>query len=525
MGNGISSPQARSDVAPRNYLKKLMENEDIAHRIFLLLIDTDLLECRRVCRQWRNICNQLPLKVKLSFCSEISEKALRSYKSEPESKQDSSNQSPSSYEAQSIVHLLNSMPHLTHLTLSGVENIEVVTAIQSLKQLRSLNVRQSPVVFRSLSLDQFPQLTALSTMDPEFKLSEHPALSSRLKRLQVIATSLPPSKTNLVMGQLTQLHVLDDIRRSRPFATFFGDAFDIWGVPNLVNLVLETPVGLNMMTTSRCLENFSSLESLEVRNMEIVSDDFFQKLLSLKKLKALSLLSIRIRTLNVSFGSLTALNGLESLVLSDVGCRQWVQWTCCPSLSSFTGLTKLRILSEMSGDQYLEIEGLRDLQIVLRSPSEEAHLAGLSKLSNLESLSLDSISRVDPNWIAPLKKLKRYKDRCETVHEDLVSTLSKMTGLTDLDLPCMFERSEVFHKETSQLSNLVRLKVRNFVCEQQKGYMCLANGGLNHLRYLSLIGYALKKGEEEILKRKLPSLRKLSVHGMNLGIVELINEE
>ena len=53
-----------AEIASREAFESLLSQEDILRRVLVHLVDSGLHECRRVCRQWRDVCNRLPLKLR-----------------------------------------------------------------------------------------------------------------------------------------------------------------------------------------------------------------------------------------------------------------------------------------------------------------------------------------------------------------------------------------------------------------------------------------------------------------------------
>ena len=52
------------EVASRAAFERLLSQEQFLSRVLCHLVDDGLHECRRVCRQWRDVCNRLPLKLR-----------------------------------------------------------------------------------------------------------------------------------------------------------------------------------------------------------------------------------------------------------------------------------------------------------------------------------------------------------------------------------------------------------------------------------------------------------------------------
>lgn len=513
-------PRRRKANAKEKSLAELLKHECYLWKVLSCLVDSDLQECRLVCRRWRKMCSRLPVKLQL-HPTEASLAAVQKFPNAISVALRTSTREELArafWCRKDVLDCLKSMKALTHFTAPLDSDPELLECIRSLQTLESLDLSNSciPAVAAADILLSLKHLTQFSTASLQENFQEKPLTAVRnLKELGISREFLVTHTGQFMFPLLTKLTRLDlsdgawwrqllpgsDNSGAMPFS--LNAHFPSLAVLKFVPLNFFDDLNLHD------LQLLTSLETLDIRSASVDDPDLFKNLCLLQKLKALTLCEVQIEPQHTAFECLSTLKQLESLTLYPIYTDFYENQLDPPCLSEFTGLTKLHIYSCEGTKSLPHLASLRDVHIVVRGSDTRTTPDVVSSLTNLESLFLDTIRMVPSSVVLPLKKLKELSLICARVGKDFVSVLSCLTDLTYLDLTSC--NHNTFFRDINQLSHLLSLGLKNYIPEPEHSCMALGGGKLSRLRYLTLTNYVLDDDEQRALMKKLPSLRRLSV--------------
>ena len=209
-------------MAVNEKLANLLSQKYFLSKILIHLIDSRLHECRRVCRLWCEVCNQLPVKLKLSLnenvaaVSDIFPNAAVSL----EVRADAADEDDGFVETL-LASCMSSLRNIRHLVLGQtvewpllLDKLEPNT--ESLQSLLSLSVELTNQLNHSTTLDFLKFLTALTALtlegEPEDVQNSDPI--TEIQNLKSLAISLPflANRNGRLLfaasSQLTRLDIL-----------------------------------------------------------------------------------------------------------------------------------------------------------------------------------------------------------------------------------------------------------------------------------------------------------------------------
>ena len=225
MGHRVSCSvdRVRHGMADNEGLTDLLSQKFYLSKILIYLVDSGLHECRRVCRVWYEVCNQLPVKLSLPLdaniiaVSDIFPKAVAvSLEVEEEAADEDGN-----FVEGLLGSCMSSLSNLTHLALTRSVQWplllnELGPGSESLQSLLSLSVDVSNLRDHSDLLEFLKFLTGLTALtvtgEPRFVQNTKPIPEIRnLKSLTVGLPLLVTRNGQLIFAASTQLTRLDVI--------------------------------------------------------------------------------------------------------------------------------------------------------------------------------------------------------------------------------------------------------------------------------------------------------------------------
>ena len=223
-----------TEMADNEGIADLLSQKYFLSKILIHLVDSGLHECRRVCRLWREVCNQLPVKLSLVFNEKIA--AVSDTFPNGTVSLEVGEASPYEDAGFAEMQLESCMPFLLrnvrHLTLNRstqwprfLDKLE--PGSESLSSLLSLSVKQTSQLNHSATLDLLKFLTALTALTlegepiPDVQNSDPITEIRNLKSLTVSLPLLAKSDGQLFFAASTRLTRLDIL------PTYYNVYFDI----------------------------------------------------------------------------------------------------------------------------------------------------------------------------------------------------------------------------------------------------------------------------------------------------------
>ena len=503
-------------------LGALLEDKDILWHVLQRVEDVDVQECRLVCRRWRDASYDLPVKLKVSVPIEAESltSLARFHRAHSIhfSNRDGCWKPLSPTNRRDVLRCLAPLKHVTAVT-SDPPGDFVLDVLRDAPEgwsdtalVKSLGDRwrdkDDPLSPFLKSTMQLAALIDRPTSRSKALATSTPLTTELTLRLHhwmdlLNHQTLPP------MPHLTHLQIV------RTSSTPVHFALEEWTLqkclPRLVSLSINTWERLSKSSMdSTAFKLLTHLESLELEGIEILGDDVFLALSSIKGLHTLKLTHVWIQHHKDRFERLSQLKCLQSLTIYPI-LNEFQKEMPPPDLRDFVRLTKLHIYSCHSADSLPCVTSLKDIDISFCGGGRILRTHLLS-LVHLESLVVDIPVELPYRFLVSLTKLKRLTLRGEGAKQtDLMSAVASLPNLTSLEFDSWFADGRYFLRSLSHKSSLQSLTIRNEMQKPLSGCIILGRGYLTRLKHLTLIHFAHSPDEVEELKRSLPSLRKLQL--------------
>jgi len=523
----------------------LMEQECILVKIFNHLLEYGLQECRLVCKKWKEVASRrMPLKLSplLTDLSSLStmerfpnvsslvlNRALKG-------RTPHSNEGwmlPSSRQpfclSPDIVEFLASFKNLKHLDVSQVpaaipENL-VAECYRSLKNLHSLNLGQDCIghcigadyIAAVSLLSSLGNLTALTMIDSGLHEREGaipvPGLSN-IQRLTVSSHLLVWNDGVLLFPFLKNLRHL--ILSAAPFTVPWASPEQILGAITCYASGLRT-LSLPPMPSANVNQNvidilaqFARLESLSFYVTDGDNVDFFL-LGEMPHLRELKVYALCVTEAMVNwFSSLQKLRCLSysRLVNKDFSCKHFLDYVSQLTKLSFCGpmtgaLFEPRDLIELSVRDDYSGPGACDPELLLLN---QTRLEKLEIICDRLPVPSTVLSRLSLSKLKSLTLANVYVDR------DIFSTLSSLKELTELYFGAL--DTSTLRSDISLMTQLRSLTLRCHMTPVRFSHTllrCLRSGWLPRLHYFTLFDAVLSDEEQDILRERMPNLRRLLI--------------
>ena len=224
-GRLVSCPvdRVRRGMAANEGLADLLSQKHYLSKILIHLVDSGLHECRRVCRVWYEVCNQLPVKLSLPLNANItavSNTFPNAVAVSLKVRREAADEDGDSVEGL-LASCMSSLGNLTHLALTRSVQWplllnELGPGSESLQSLLSLSVDVSNLRDHSDFLEFLKFLTGLTALtvtgEPRTVQDANPIPEIRnLKSLTVGLPLLVTRNGELIFAASTQLTRLDVI--------------------------------------------------------------------------------------------------------------------------------------------------------------------------------------------------------------------------------------------------------------------------------------------------------------------------
>ena len=224
-GRLVSCPvdRVRRGMAANEGLSDLLSQKHYLSKILIHLVDSGLHECRRVCRVWYEVCNQLPVKLSLPLDANItavSNTFPNAVAVSLKVRREAADEDGDSVEGL-LASCMSSLGNLTHLALTRSVQWplllnELGPGSESLQSLLSLSVDVSNLRDHSDFLEFLKFLTGLTalTVTGEPRIVQDPNPIPEIRNLKSLTVGLPLLVTRngeLIFAASTQLTRLDVI--------------------------------------------------------------------------------------------------------------------------------------------------------------------------------------------------------------------------------------------------------------------------------------------------------------------------
>ena len=544
MAKQTVSGETRPSSSPFDYIGRLFEEDNwFLRKVLTYLIDDGLHECRRVCREWNNACNTLPVKLQQVPREHLS-KVLATFPNAVEVSCAGAFSSDDLGIARKLAGM-SSLKHLDRLRYAtdqmsaGVE----VHHTETYTRLQSLAVSLQTASFENFR-NAFPYLTGLRKLDVngmDIPYGDLPSWTpfeelNELRELTLFGGSLK-NGSNQIMFPAPALTKL----------TVNVEVFTNMSVPELLSVRCHlTPVSSSLLTLSfQTVGHYAgTLRSLNLSNVRARSVEPSRMWTGLKCFDQLEVLEMHIivvepeESLDSLFSVVAAIDTLRSLALSmhsyprhsigDVFCfltklqsLSLVVYTSflrarrvSVCVSQLTRLTSLKLGGVSIRGSFLPLSKLKYLSMNKLPRSWEDPSNALVQLTNLTELQWNDEGRsiLSNHILSQLKSLRRLSlSARDDLDPEAFQSLASLTNLTTFAY-CSSSKQASLDSFRKQFTVLTQLQELTLECggttSQEFDVLGLfGEGTFPRLRQLVLWHPKQKRGDEQMLFNRFPCLK------------------